>query len=129
MDSEVSHKSVVVAAQEVFDGTIALWRWDEEVSAAAAEEAGRDPWHAQIQASRSRGPRVWAVKATPDDAAGTWVLVPQGGYGRATELEALAARREGHLVVEPGEMPHQIAEKLKAVRTVRRNLTTTGAES
>lgn len=129
MQHDVSDKSVVAAAQEVFDSTIAMWAWDEELAGAMAEENGRDPFHAQVEATRSRGPKVWTVYSTPDEASGFWELARGPLGARVTELEALSARREGHLVVEPGDTPHHITEKLKAVRHARRSLATAGAES
>lgn len=150
MQSEVTTKSVVIAAAEVFDGTIALWEWDEERRGAEAEEAERNAalrlpsqefpedievnaviagQRAQVEAFRSRGPRAWTLCATPDDADGLWALVPYRFDGSVTELEAVRLREEGHLVVQPGESAHDIAEKLKALRHARKHLAQAGAES
>lgn len=131
MELDVTAKSVVDAAQGVFDTTIALWAWDEEMAGAAAEErAGRHAAYAnedaQVAAFRSRGPRVWEVRSTPDDTGLAWTLAPRRELGRASELTALEARREGHLVVEPGDLPHDIAEKLKHIRTARKATIKTG---
>lgn len=150
MQSDVTSKSVVTAAQEVFDGTIALWEWDEQRRGAAAEEAERRAaelvpsqefpadrrlnaviagQQAQVEAFRSRGPRAWALCATPDDADGVWALVPYGFDGAVPELEAVHLREEGHLIVEPGDLPHDIAEKLKGLRQRRKHLAKTGTET
>lgn len=143
MQSEVTDKSVVAAAQALFAGTVAMWEWDERCAgadAATAEAQARKAApssevddgglsvaladeRAQVEAFRSRGPRVWDVCSTPDDDDRVWALVPRGWDGRVTELEAARARKGGDLVVEPGDDAHRIAEKLKAIRALRRTMT------
>jgi hypothetical protein len=134
MELDVTAKSVVGAAQGVFDTTIALWEWDEQMAGAAAEErAGRHAAYAneeaQVAAFRSRGPRVWEVHSTPDEVGLAWTLVPRDRYGRASELEALEARREGHLVVQPGDLPLDLTEKLKTIRAARKAVIETGVHA
>lgn len=134
LQPDVIAKSVVGAAQGVFDTTVALWEWDEQLAGAAAEErAGRHAAYAneeaQVAAFRSRGPRVWEVHSTPDEVGLAWKLVPREGHGRASELEALEARREGHLVVEPGNLTLDITEKLKIIRAARKAAIETGVHA
>lgn len=134
MQGDVTAKSVVGAAQGVFDTTIALWEWDEQMAGAAAEErAGRHAAYAnedaQVAAFQERGPRVWEVHSTPDEIGLAWKLVPRDGYGRASELEALEARRAGHLVVEPGDRPPGLIEKLKIIRAARKAASETGVHA
>lgn len=150
MESEVISKSVVTCAQEVFDGTVALWEWDEQRTGAEVEQAERDAaerlpseefpaninlnavlagQRAQVEAFRSRGPRAWAVCATPDEADGLWALVPYQFDGSVSELQALELREEGHLIVEPGDTPHDIVAKLKTVRHRRKHLPQMGVQS